>query len=228
MQGEVDAHELEGRGLATPKARKNILRMAHVKATAAYNAKKAECEKCDKDIEKHKEARRVADEHVARLEAILKGLADELVQAERAKDEAFQAWSVVKDGAAKLPATVAGAEGSSHTGLAKQGLANLKTLFLAAGPELMAKHIGDTGMQVAETFGTAVANLCVDMENKLARGPDFQLQADDEIIPWQQQFLNQAATEIADGIPDDFELPEVAAETDPEQKKTKSFGFQES
>jgi len=31
--------------------------------------------------------------------------------------------------------------------------------------------------------------------------------------------LNQAATEIADGIPDDFELPEVAAETDPEKKR---------
>jgi len=83
----------------------------------------------------------------------------------------------------------------------------------------MSKHIGYTGELVTDSFESAVTNLCVDLEYKLARGADFQVQADDQIIPWQQQFLNQAATELADGIPDDFELPEVAAETDPEKKR---------
>jgi hypothetical protein len=58
------------------------------------------------------------------------------------------------------------------------------------------------------------------MEYKLARGNDFEIQFGDQITPLQQQFVDQAATEIAYGMPEYFELPEVAAETDPEKKRT--------
>jgi len=219
MEGEIEAHEQEGRELATPKVRKNNLRLAHTKATAAFNAKKSECEKCEKDIAKHREAISVARAELEKLEPISKELSNELVQAERVKEDALREWSAAKLGAAKSPAIVADAGGSSHTSLAKQGLANIRTLFLAAGPELMSKHIGHTGEMVTDSFESAVNNLCVDLEYKMAKGADFKVQVDDQIIPWQQQFFNQAATEIADGIPDDFELPEVAAETDPEKKR---------
>ena len=90
-------------------------------------------------------------QQIAQLEPKLKDLADELVQAERAKEEASKAWSAVKDGAARFLPTVANvADGPSHTGLAKQSIANLKTLFTAAGPDLVSKHIGDTAMQVGD------------------------------------------------------------------------------
>jgi len=110
---QVTEYDQEGKDLASPKAKKNMLRLAHVKAARVCAAKKLEAEQCQKALEGHREAITVANAEIAKLEPVLKQLLEEQVQTTQAKDEALAAWTKAEGGEAKPVVAVAGATGSS-------------------------------------------------------------------------------------------------------------------
>jgi hypothetical protein len=217
---QVADYDQEGKDIASPKAKKNMLRLAHVKAAKACANKKLEVEQCQKALEDHRQAIAVATAEIAKLEPVLVQLREEQVQTAQAKDDAHAAWTKAKGGEAKPVVTVAGATGSSPTALAKIQLDGMKAIFAAAKPEVLDRHVGANGMAFFGMFETAFSNLCQDDEYCQAR-PDELPPANDQIIPLQNVYLQRAATSLTEHLNDeeDCEIPEVEAEPDPEKKR---------
>ena len=91
--------------------------------------------------------------------------------------------------------------------------------------DIIAKNIGETGVNFANLFGTAVRNCVKDVEHKNARDGEMPPQTDDDqIIPLEQILLERAANDISASLPDTLDLPDVEAalgvtESDPDRKK---------
>ena len=115
---------------------------------------------------------------------------------------------------------LAGATGANPTSLAKIGLNGIETIFRAAKPEVLNRHVGVDGLGWFGMFETAFINLCQDVEYCQAR-PDELPPINDQIVPLENVYLQRAATSLTEHLngEEDFEFPEVEAEADPEKKR---------
>ena len=147
-------------------------------------------------------------------------LREEQEQTAQAKDEAHAAWTKAKGGEAKPLATVAGANGSSPTALAKIGLDGMKSIFRAAKPEVLNRHVGADGLAFFGMLEIAFINLCEDVDYCQAR-PDELPPINDQIVPLESVYLQRAANSLTEHLnaEEDADVAEVEAEADPEKKQ---------